>query len=243
MTGSSGRQGHAVLDLASRQWKGRKIEQLLGLTVGHPPRRLLEIGTGSGGIAHYFATQARASFDVDAVDVEDTRQIAEGYRFALVPSTQLPFGSATFDVVVTNHVIEHVGESAAQAAHLREIHRVTKPEGIVYLAVPNRWMLVEPHYRLPFLSWLPRRWRSPYVRWSGRGTHYDCEPLTKPQLETAVRDAGFEARNVSVDAFRATLAIEGNKGVIASWIARMPDTWLNKLEAVIPTHIYLLRKA
>ncbi|WP_250633231.1 class I SAM-dependent methyltransferase [Pinirhizobacter soli] len=243
MSASATRQGHAVLDLVSRQWKGRKIERLLGLGESTQVRRLLEVGTGSGGIAHFFASQASPTFDVDAVDVTDARQVVEGYRFTLVPSALLPFESESFDVVLTNHVIEHVGDSSDQMTHLREIRRVLKADGLVYLAVPNRWMLVEPHYKLPFLSWLPRKLRSTYVRWSGRGTHYDCEPLERGELEIMTGRAGFDARNISVEAFRATLAIEGNKGTIASIVARMPDTWLQKLEAIIPTHIYLLRKS
>lgn len=237
------RQGHAVLDLVSRQWKGRKIELLLGLEGGAQARRLLEVGTGSGGIAHFFATQASTTYDIDAVDVTDARQIVEGYRFTLVPSTLLPFESESFDVVLSNHVIEHVGDNFDQMNHLREIHRVLKIDGLVYLAVPNRWMLVEPHYRLAFLSWLPRKLRSIYVRWSGRGAYYDCEPLERGELEIMTGRAGFDARNISVEAFRATLAIEGNKGIFASIVARMPDAWLKKLEAIIPTHIYLLRKS
>ena len=35
--------------------------------------------------------------------------------------------------------------------HLREIRRVLRRDGLAYLAVPNRWALVEPHYRLALL--------------------------------------------------------------------------------------------
>lgn len=50
------RQPHAVLDLPSRDWKAMKIERLLDLAKRPQPMRLLGVGTGSGGIAHYFAT-------------------------------------------------------------------------------------------------------------------------------------------------------------------------------------------
>jgi methylase of polypeptide subunit release factors len=50
-----GRLPHAVLDLPSRRWKAMKIERLLGLDDSGAPVRMLEIGTGSGGIAAYFA--------------------------------------------------------------------------------------------------------------------------------------------------------------------------------------------
>ncbi|MGH8399236.1 MAG: class I SAM-dependent methyltransferase, partial [Gammaproteobacteria bacterium] len=145
---------HAVLDLASRRLKGLKIERLLDLPSRPQPLRILEVGTGSGGIAHYFGTHPQLHCEVDAVDVHDNRLITEGYRYQQVTDTRLPFIDESFDVVLSNHVIEHVGGEQAQRAHLAELHRVLRPEGIGYLAVPNRWMLVEPHYKLAFLSWL-----------------------------------------------------------------------------------------
>lgn len=84
-------------------------------------------------------------FNVQAVDIVDNRVFKEGYQFQLVNNTMLPFEDESFDVVITNHVIEHVGESDAQLHHLCEIKRVLKKDGFAYLAVPNRWMLVEPH--------------------------------------------------------------------------------------------------
>jgi SAM-dependent methyltransferase len=219
---------------------GEKIERLLGLD---PARAydLLEVGTGSGGIAHYFAAEANAHYDVVSVDVEDTRLVTDGYAFRQVDSTTLPFPDASFDVVLTNHVIEHVGDAASQAAHLREIRRVLRPDGIVYLAVPNRWMLVEPHYKLAFLSWLPHRWRSPYLRMAGKGDFYDCEPLQMHEVEALAYAAGLVSSNRSVEAFRVIQAIEGASSLSARLVAALPDWVLNMLRAIIPTHIYVLQ--
>lgn len=235
------RQGHATLDLGTREAKGRKIARLLDLPPAHG-RRLLEVGTGAGGIAHYFATRYSPPFDVDAVDVTDNRQISDGYRFIRVEGTALPFTNDIFDVVVTNHVIEHVGDRAAQLHHLQEIRRVLRGEGKVYLAVPNRWMLVEPHYRLAFLSWLPRAWRSRYLRASGRGTIYDCEPLRRFEVEALAHEAGFRFRNVSVRALRVLVDIEPEASLLARLLALAPDTFLRLFERIIPTHIYVLER-
>lgn len=146
------RQPHAVTDLASRRFKALKIERLLGLQHFPLPIRLLEIGCGSGGIAHYFATHPSLQCIVTAVDVHDNRQVHDGYIYHSVQGVQLPFEDQQFDVVISNHVIEHVGDTAAQLVHLQEIRRVLTSTGKAYLAVPNRWMLTEPHYRLKFLS-------------------------------------------------------------------------------------------
>jgi hypothetical protein len=62
---------------------------------------VLEIGTESGGIAHYFATHPGLHCDVTAVNVCDSRKSCDGYRFQLVEGAQLPFVSASFDIVIT----------------------------------------------------------------------------------------------------------------------------------------------
>lgn len=235
------RQGHAVLDLASREKKGRKIELILGLDALRS-YEMLEVGTGSGGIAHYFGAQPGSRYSVVSVDVSDTRQVTDGYAFQLVESTTLPFPDAHFDVVLSNHVIEHVGDRQAQAAHLAELRRVLRPGGVVYLAVPNRWMLVEPHYKLAFLSWLPHGWRTPWLKLWRKGSFYDCEPLQLGELEALARGASFDPSNVSTHALRATLAIEGARSRLARLAATFPDSVLYRLRRIIPTHIYLLRE-
>lgn len=233
------RQPHAVLDLQSRRWKGLKIERLLGLSERPGPMRMLEIGTGSGGIAHYFAAHASGRFTVDAVDVADQRLVSDGYRFTLVSGTSLPFPDAAFDVVLSNHVIEHVGDRSAQRAHLDELARVLRPDGVGYLAEPNRWMLFEPHYRLVFLSWLPRPLRSPYLQLMRRGDVYDCEPLAMAELEQMLLER-FEIENLCTGALRETVNIENVKSWLARTAAALPGGLLAQLHPVFPTLIYKL---
>ena len=232
------RRPHAVLDLASRNWKARKIELLLDLVRRPQPIRLLEVGTGSGGIAHYFGTHEHLRCDVTAVDVHDSRLVHAGYIYRQVQGVELPFADASFDVVLTNHVIEHVGDADAQHQHLTEIRRVLKSKGVGYLAVPNRWMLTEPHYHLKFLSWWPHAWRTPYLRLMRKGAFYDCEPLQMRQLERMLAAAGFGYSNLCVLAWRATLEIERPSSFAARLMRATPDALLVPLRRIIPTLIY-----
>lgn len=238
------RDPHAVQDLASRRWKGEKILRLLDLQPRATPWRILEVGTGSGGIAHYFATHPGIRCDVTSVDVVDVRGIKDGYAFRIVDGTALPFEDEAFDVVITNHVIEHVGARDAQRAHLRECARVLKRDGKGYFAVPNRWMVVEPHFRLPFLSWLPHgKARDAYVRSCGKGTHYDCEPLTVPEVESLFRETGLWHANTTVRALRETLSIEGARGPLLRMVAAIPDATWRRVQYWIPTLIYAFARS
>lgn len=235
------RRPHAVLDLPSRRFKGLKIERLLDLASRSQPIHMLEVGTGSGGIAHYFGTHPQLRCEVDAVDVHDNRLVTQGYRFHRVSDTTLPFVNDSFDVVLTNHVIEHVGDESAQRAHLSELARVLRPAGVGYLAVPNRWMLVEPHYKLAFLSWLPHAWRTPYLRIMHRGTVYDCEPLNVIRLENFLAGAGFTFRNLCIDALRATFEIERPDSLATHMLRMTPDLAIAPALRIIPTLIYEFR--
>lgn len=238
------RRGHAVLDLPSRDWKAMKIASLIGAGDVGTSRKLLEIGTGSGGIAHYFGAAGRMGWDVDAVDVEDVRLVADGYRFARVDSVLLPFPDASFDVVVSNHVIEHVGSAQQQTRHLAEIARVLRPDGIAYLAVPSRWMLVEPHYGLPFLSWLPRLLADAYVRLAGKGSHYDCLPLTTHWIERQLDASGFSYRQRHGDALRLTFELERPTALLYRWFLKgLPEQVYVLLRRAFPTLIYTLAHA
>lgn len=242
MTPSGARRSHAVLDVSSRESKARKIEALLGLTPSDRSSRLLEVGTGSGGIAHYFGTHPKLRCEVDTVDVSDTRQIHDGYRFTQVDDVALPFADECFDVVISNHVIEHVGDAITQVRHLTELRRVIKPNGIGYLAVPNRWQWVEPHYRLAFLSWLPERWRTPYLRLRNRGSQYDCRPLTVPELEKMLTDVGFGFTQQHGRALRLTFELERPTAPLYRRVLKpIPDAVYRALRHAFPTLIYVLR--
>jgi SAM-dependent methyltransferase len=222
------RRSHAAADEHSRTLKARKIERLLGAGALRDGAALLDIGTGSGWIAHYFATHPRWRLAVSAVDANDERVMRDGYAFSAVTGAALPFADASFDVVVSNHVIEHVGGPADQLRHLTEARRVLRPGGVLYLAVPNRWSLVEPHYRLPFLSWLPGPLANAYVRATGRGQWYDCRLLGPWQVRSLLRQAGLAGTDVGAEALVAMVELE-RPGVawaaaIAGWIRRWAAT-------------------
>lgn len=236
------RLAHAVLDEPSRILKARKIVALLGEDAFARSRRILEIGCGSGVIAATLAKMGSPGLQVFAVDVNDNRLTEEGYTFHKVEGTTLPFGDAVFDIVITNHVIEHVGGPAAQLHHLQEIARVLSPKGMAYLAVPNKWRLVEPHFRLPLLSWLPQRLGDVYVRLVGRGSHYDCRPLSHAEAVRLFALAGFASEDVTVDAIRFTLHIEFPGSKLFAFIREyVPDALFRLCLPVISTMVFRLR--
>lgn len=236
------RRAHAITDRESRLQKAAKIIRMLGERRFAEARDLLEVGCGSGIISRALSEAGQGRLIVSAVDVTDNRIEKEGYSFRQVPDTGLPYTDASFDIVLSNHVIEHVGERNAQLHHLSEIRRVLRPDGLAYLAVPNKWRLVEPHYRLPLLSWLPPALSNAYVRATGRGTNYDCRPLSTRAAMRLFHDAGLAAQNATVDALRTTLSVEHPGHALTRIVNGGIPNWLLTLGMpVVPTFVFLLR--
>lgn len=236
------RQAHAISDRDSRLLKSAKIIKLVGEERFGTARDILEVGCGSGIISNALATAGDGRVEVRAVDVNDNRVEKEGYAFQRVDGTTLPYPDQTFDIVVSNHVIEHVGDCKAQLCHLQEIRRVLKVDGLIYLAVPNKWRIVEPHYRLPLLSWLPQRASDAYVRLFKRGSYYDCLPLSARRAMALFYDAHLQVDNVTLRALRTTLQVEHPVHPMTRLVnGLLPDWSLAPTLPIIPTFVFLLR--
>lgn len=227
----------------NRRNKAIKIEKIISKNRAFNTNdKILEVGTGSGGIAAYFS-QHSAQFIVDSVDIVDHREFKGDYNFQLIENTNLPFNSNSFDFVITNHVIEHVGEYSEQMNHLKEIHRVLKENGIVYLAVPNRWMIIEPHYQLIFLSWLPKRYRSKYLKKFRNVDFYDCEPLEIREIENMFDISGFNFKNQCFKALRLFIKDEREKYKFLYYIYLFTPNFILKIFLrFMPTLIYTLER-
>ena len=235
------RQPHAALDRSSRQVKAAKIVEIIGAQKFRQARRILEVGSGSGVIVHHLAGIAGPGCEVHGVDVHDSRIESSGYTFTQVTGTTLPFDDGYFDVVVSNHVIEHVGGRTAQVHHLREIGRVLAPEGVAYLAAPNKWRLVEPHFHLPLLSWLPQKLADRYVRATGKGSHYDCDPPSHGRALQMCSEAGFTVAGRTLQAVRETLRIE-LPPLLSRLSMPFANDWLSRpLMPLMPTYVFLLQ--
>ena len=226
---------HAILDRVSRLSKARKIGAVLddfggGLT----GRRVLDIGTGAGVIARYLAERAGFVVSVDIVD----ERVEPDILFLLVGDEELPFKAHSFDIVISNHVIEHV---RGQEKHLQEIHRVLTDGGMCYLATPNRYTPVENHYKLPFLSWPPARTRNLYLK-VVKGKPYDIWPLTYGQLTRCASLTGFKIRDVSLDLLKRPERYAMGTGLARRVISQLPRWFLSALHPILPTFVLLLRK-
>jgi 2-polyprenyl-6-hydroxyphenyl methylase/3-demethylubiquinone-9 3-methyltransferase len=104
-------------------------------------QKVLDVGCGGGYLSEEFA---KLGFEVTGVDpaeesLECARHHAEqaGLPIAYVPGSgeRLPFGDASFDIVLCCDVLEHVDSPGRVLA---EIARVLRPDGIFFYDTVNR---------------------------------------------------------------------------------------------------------
>lgn len=235
-------QAHRLQDAAGREMRARRIRHVLETLGGKPlyGARMLDLGASHLLMAREFAAAGAFSVGLD-VDhsalVEGTRAAAAttGLHAVAGSGQTLPFRDGAFDIVVCNHVYEHVADPVAL---MREIERVMAPDGVCYFAGGHRYQVVEPHYRLPLLSWLPQPWADRYLRLAGLGNEYDIRFLTLPQLDALL--SGFDARDVTVDFLLLDRGLAPQPG-LAALLQRLPRSWVAWLARWSPTRICLLR--
>lgn len=133
----------------NRYSKAKKVESILKeyLNKNISELKILDIGCGYGSIGSYFAKNNK----VYCVDTQDRRE-RKNTHFYEVNSAKLPFKDKTFDIIISNHVVEHIKE---QDLHLDEIKRCLKDNGCCYFATPNLIFPVEPHYKIPLIHYFP----------------------------------------------------------------------------------------
>jgi SAM-dependent methyltransferase len=139
----------------------------------------------------------------------------------------------SLDVVIFNHIYEHVVDARAV---VNEIHRVLKPTGVAYLGLANKYQLMEPHYRLPLLSWLPQKAADTYIRRAGKASHYYESHLSRTGLKHLLR--GFHIYDYTVPVIRHP-DVFGSDDQVKSVVSRLPVQLIQALIPIVPTYIWI----
>lgn len=238
--------GPAMYDVAQRRVKAEKIIAVLADCIrgNHGDLRVLDVGCSTGIMTNHIAKRFKltvgADIDVEALRYASGRKTDKGglSSFLASDAMSIPFRDRAFDLVICAHVYEHVPSARRM---MSEIHRVLKPGGLCFFSAGNRLSLMEPHYRLPLLSVMPRAAANWFLRGLGRGDHYYEKHLTYWGLKKLV--SGFQVIDYTrriidnPDRFSATDVCPAGsiKQRLAGFVAAI-CYWL------IPTYVFVLKK-
>jgi len=117
-------------------------------------------------------------------------------RYPLIKAVQydgytFPFEDQSFDICVSNAVIEHVGNHELQVHFLKELKRVGKK---TFFTTPNLYFPVEVHTRTLFLHWLPGKLFERYLLMTGKkwATNGYMNLLSKSKIKKLLKEAGIK---------------------------------------------------
>jgi len=229
-------------------YKRAKVEKMLSIlddceVIADTPRALaVDIGCSRGffsaALAPYFDNVIGIDIDQHALHMAQSEAPSPAVHYLLGDSLCLPLPDQSADLIICNHVYEHVPNAEQLFA---EIHRVLKTAGVCYLGAASRLTVMEPHYHLPFLSWLPKPLAHRYMRLTGKGTYY-YETLRTPwgirQLIARFDVLDYTLRVIeNPDRFHARDLLP-----CGSMLERIPQWLWRCLYWLLPSYIMILKQ-
>jgi SAM-dependent methyltransferase len=226
-------------DEVGRRSKARKMIAILQHFMGAADLEnlvVLDLGSSTEFISSEFhrhgATVIGSDIDVPGL-ANAAARFPDEAGWVCAAGEHLPLADASVDLVVFNHVYEHVLDPVQVVA---EIRRVLRPGGIVFLGLSNRLSFVEPHVRLPFASWLPPPCADRYVRVMGRGDRYHERLRTRTGLRSLLD--GFWVWEYTYTVI-AEPALFGAADVVRGPLAAVPWWAAKVVQPFIPTYLWV----
>lgn len=232
-----------LLDLKHKQ---PKVDKMLAILSDAGILQLggiaIDVGCSRGffasGIAPFFTKVFGVDIDKNALDIAKSENTHPNLQFMEADSINLPFPNESIDLVICNHVYEHV----PNAQHLfAEIKRILKPTGACYLGAASRLTIIEPHYHLPFLSWLPKIVANKYVKAMGKCDYYYENLQTYWGIRNLISDFSVSDYTLEVlmnpDRYHARDLISQK-----SIINKVPLAIWKLLYQFLPSYIFILRR-
>jgi ubiquinone/menaquinone biosynthesis C-methylase UbiE len=203
---------------------------------------VLDVGGSAGVMTEVFADSFAevVELDIDHVAVRKGRDgcSSDNVQWICGDGTELPFAAESFDCVICNHVYEHVDDHQGLVA---EIKRVLKKDGFCYWSAGSRFVLVEGHYKLPFLSWLPHRLSDLYMRICGKQGGYDVTLLSYRNLKKLLKP--FAMHDYTIPILKEPQRFAADDLKDQNGLAFRIPAWLYKLcYPMLPIWIWVLTR-
>lgn len=160
--------------------KARLVSQL------YSNAKILDYGCGKGEIVVAGRKEGINIYGTDKFydgdpSYEEVKTNQNNVIFKLESNNKIPFPNRTFDLVISNQVIEHIDDLETA---LSEIYRVMKLDGIFISRFPIYETVYEGHIGIPFAHWFfPKSKLRYYYTFLARSINFGYNKADKSNLQ------------------------------------------------------------
>ena len=172
-------------------------------------RKILDLGSGRGKFLIEVVQRGGVVIGLEKnpsyIKKSQNNAHSSGVKISVTKGVgeRLSYENNSFGFVNMSEIIEHVKDPQMV---MHEVFRVLEPGGMVYLSVPNRFGIRDPHFHVYFVNWLPRLWSNAYLSLMGKHKEYhnrsghqrlqDMHYYTLKSVRRMLNCIGFEVTDI-----------------------------------------------
>ncbi len=229
-----------ILDKKNREIKANKILAVIKDYSDKNNKDLkkfkcLDIGCSSGLITSFISKNFKETYgiDTDFNAIRLAKKLSnKKLKFIKASALNIPFKNNSFDLVICNHIYEHVPDSQKM---FNEIYRILKKDGFCYLSAGNKYNIIEGHYKLPFLSWLPKPLANLYLRITNKGKIYEENHFSCFKIKRMLK-------KFKIDDYTLRIIKNPKKYYLTDFKTKFPKFIFKIFYPLIPTYIFIISK-
>lgn len=204
--------------------------------------KLLDIGSSTGIMtneyAKYFDEVIGIDLDAKAVEYADENFKKENLKFINSPIEEIDFNDSYFDIITCSHIYEHV---PSDIILMNKIFELLKPGGVCYFTAGNRFQIIEAHYKLPFLSYFPKKIANIYIQLFTNEKFYYENLKSYYKLKKLVKS--FEIYDYTLKVLKSPSYFFADDMIQENTVKYYLINFIAKIfYMIVPTYIWILKK-
>ena len=203
---------------------------------------LLDIGCSSGIMtkiySNYFSKTIGIDIDKSAIDFAINNFDQKNLKFFNISYNNSELVKKKFDVITCSHIYEHVDDPQDL---MDTIYNLLNPGGICLFIAGNKLKLIEPHFKLPFLSYMPSKLGNLYIKLMKRDGEFYQKHLSFFKLKKLVKK--FIVHDYTIKTIKDPTRFLSDDLIKNNSVKQLFYLIVSRLfYFIVPTYIWILEK-
>ena len=203
---------------------------------------LLDVGCSSGIMTEIYSKSFSKTMGIDidksAIDFAKNNFDQENLEFFNISYDSPELLKKKFDVITCSHIYEHVDDPQVL---MDTIYDLLNPGGICLFIGGNKLKIIEPHFKLPFLSYMPSKLGNLYIKLMRKDGEYYQKHLSFFNLKKLVEK--FIVHDYTIKTIKDPTRFLSDDLIKNNSFKQIFYLIVSKLfYFIIPTYIWILEK-